>query len=310
MHRQRTLNETVTCKGIGLHTGKIISLRIHPAPEDHGIVFVRTDTRQRVPILSRLANVVDTTLATTLGKDGVIVSTVEHFLSACLGMGVDNALVELDGPEVPIMDGSAAPFVYLLKSVGTRRQGRFKRFLLIQRAFHIQEDDRWASFLPAKELKISVNIQFEHPMVKDQKLDFTFSDLSYDREISKARTFGFLRDVEEMQSQGYALGGSLDNAVVLDDFRVLNDDGLRYTDEFVRHKILDSLGDLSLLGMPLLGHLVAYKTGHTLNHRLIKKVLTQPQGWKVVTFPSPEEALRSSFRLPPVGLLDVVPASA
>jgi UDP-3-O-[3-hydroxymyristoyl] N-acetylglucosamine deacetylase len=285
-------------------------MRIHPAPEDHGIVFVRTDTSQRISIPSRLENVVDTALATTLGRDGVLVSTVEHFLSACFGMGVDNALVELDGPEVPVMDGSAAPFVYLLKSVGTRRQARFKRFFVIQRPFYLRERDRWASFLPAKELKISFTIEFQHPMVRDQRLDFTFSDVTYDREISRARTFGFLRDVDEMQSQGYALGGSLDNAVVLDEFRVLNEDGLRYSDEFVRHKILDSIGDLSLLGMPVIGHLVAYKTGHTLNHRLIQQVLAQPKGWRVVTFPSADEALRASFRLPPVGRLDVVPAPA
>jgi UDP-3-O-[3-hydroxymyristoyl] N-acetylglucosamine deacetylase len=310
MHQQRTLNEIVNCRGIGLHTGKIITMSIHPAPEDHGIVFVRTDVRQPVAIPSRLDHVVDTTLATTLGRGGMVVSTVEHFLSACFGMGVDNALVELDGPEVPIMDGSAAPFVYLLKSVGTRRQARFKRFFVIQRPFHLSDGDRWAAFLPAKELKVSVAIEFQHPMVRDQRMHFTFSDLSYDREISKARTFGFLRDVEQMQGQGYALGGSLDNAVVLDGFRVLNEDGLRYPDEFVRHKVLDSLGDLSLLGMPMIGHLVAYKTGHTLNHRLLQRALAQTEGWKIVTFPSQTEALKASFRLPSVGHLDVIPATA
>jgi UDP-3-O-[3-hydroxymyristoyl] N-acetylglucosamine deacetylase len=285
-------------------------MRIHPAPEDHGIVFIRTDIDRRIPLPANLDHVVDTTLATTLGKEDVVVSTVEHFLSACLGMGIDNVLIELDGPELPIMDGSAAPFVYLIKTVGTRQLSRTKRFFVIRRPFHLSEGDKRASFTPAKELKISFAIQFHHPLVNDQEMEFSFSDQTYDREISKARTFGFLRDVDNMKSQGYALGGSLENAVVLDDFRVLNEEGLRYPDELVRHKILDSLGDLSLLGMPLIGHFSAFKSGHTLNHRLIKEVLAQPKGWEILSFPSPEEAMRSSLRLPSVGLLDVVPASA
>jgi UDP-3-O-[3-hydroxymyristoyl] N-acetylglucosamine deacetylase len=285
-------------------------MRIHPAPEDHGIVFVRTDVGRRVRIPARLDSVVDTTLATTLGRDGVVVSTVEHFLSACAGMGVDNALVELDGPEVPIMDGSAAPFVYLLRSAGTRQQLRGKRFFVIRRPFHLAEGDKRVCVLPARELKISFTIRFPHPLIQDQFLRFSFSDHAYDREICKARTFGFLREVEAMKGQGYALGGSLDNAVVLDEFRVLNEDGLRYQDEFVRHKILDSLGDLSLLGMPVIGHFVAYKAGHTLNHRLMLRVLSDPDGWRIQTFPSTEEAMKAPFRLPRVGLLDVVPATA
>jgi UDP-3-O-[3-hydroxymyristoyl] N-acetylglucosamine deacetylase len=310
MHRQRTLNRTVACKGLGLHTGRVIHMKIHPTPEDQGIVFLRTDVKPRVPIPARLDSVVDTTLATTLGRDGVVVSTVEHLLSACLGMGVDNALVELDGPEVPVMDGSAAPFVYLLRSVGTRRQARSKKFLVIQRPFHLAEGDKRVSFYPASELKVSFAIRFKHPLIRDQFFRFSFSDCSYDREICKARTFGFLRDVEGMKSHGYALGGSLDNAVVLDDFRVLNEGGLRYPDEFVRHKILDSLGDLSLLGMPLIGHFVANKAGHTLNHRLMNQVMGQQNGWKVIQFPSTEEAMKAPYRLPSVGLLDVLPASA
>ncbi len=310
MHRQRTLNKGVACKGMGLHSGRVIHMRIHPAPEDHGIVFLRTDTTPRVRIPARLDHVVDTTLATTLGKDGVVVSTVEHFLSACAGMGLDNALVELDGPEVPIMDGSAAPFVYLLRSAGTRQQGRLKRFLVIRRPFHLKEGDKKASFYPSKELRISFTIRFKHPLIHEQTLSFAFSDRSYDREISRARTFGFLREVEALKSQGYALGGSLDNAIVLDEFRVLNEEGLRFQDEFVRHKILDSLGDFSLLGMPLIGHFAAHKSGHTLNHRLLKELLNQSKHWKIVEFPSVQEAMKAPFRLPRVGLLDVVPASA
>lgn len=301
MHRQRTVKGTVACKGIGLHTGKVIHMRIHPAPEDHGIVFVRTDQRRPVRIPARLDHVMDTNLATTVGRDGVRVSTVEHFLSACVGIGVDNALVELDGPEVPIMDGSAAPFVYLLRSAGTCLQSRFKRFLVIQRPLRLHDGDKWACFLPARELKITFSIRFPHPLINDQSLEFSFSDKSYDREISKARTFGFLRDVEQMKSHGFALGGSLDNAVVLDDFRVLNQDGLRYPDEFVRHKVLDALGDLSLLGMPLIGHFVAHKAGHTLNMRLLQGAMSQKGAWKVMEFPSQEEALKAPFRLPLVG---------
>jgi UDP-3-O-[3-hydroxymyristoyl] N-acetylglucosamine deacetylase len=310
MHRQRTLNESVGCKGIGLHTGKIIHMWIHPAPEDHGIVFLRTDTKKKIAIPACMDTVVNTTLATTLGNDGETVSTVEHLLSACFGMGIDNALVEINGPEVPIMDGSAAPFVYLLKSAGARRQNRFKRFLMIRRPFDLRDGEKRVSLLPARELKISFSIEFHHPLINHQSLDFVFSDAVYDRGISKARTFGFLREVEDMKSRGFGLGGSLDNAVVLDDFRVLNEEGLRYSDEFVRHKILDSLGDLSLIGMPVLGHFVAHKAGHTLNHHLMKKVLSQKKGWMVVSFPSADDALKASVHLPSVGLLDVVPASA
>ena len=310
MHRQRTLNRTVGCKGLGLHTGRVIQMKIHPAPDDQGIVFVRKDVRSRAYIPAKLESVVDTTLATTLGADGSVVSTVEHLMSAFLGMGVDNALVELDGPEVPIMDGSAAPFVYLLRSVGTRQQRRSKRFLIIQRPFHLSDGDKKVSFFPSDELRISFSIQFKHPLIRDQFFRFSFSDRSYDREICKARTFGFLKDVEAMKNQGYALGGSLDNAVVLDDFRVLNDGGLRYSDEFVRHKILDCIGDLSLLGMPLIGHFVAHKAGHSLNHRLMKKVMDETEGWSVVEFPSLEAARRVPYRLPSGGSLDVAPATA
>jgi UDP-3-O-[3-hydroxymyristoyl] N-acetylglucosamine deacetylase len=285
-------------------------MRIHPAPEDHGIVFVRTDIGKRVGIPARMENVVDTTLATTLGKDGIVVSTVEHFLSACMGMGVDNALVELDGPEVPIMDGSAAPFVYLLRSAGTRRQSRSKNFLVIKRPVRIEVGNKMAALYPARELRVTFTIHFRHHLIHDQSFDFVFSDRTFDREISKARTFGFLHDVEEMRSRGYALGGSLENAVVLDEFRVLNEEGLRYTDEFVRHKILDSLGDLSLLGMPVVGHFVAHRSGHTLNHRLIKNMLALKKRWAILQFPSAEQAMKASFNLPAVGLLDVVHASA
>jgi UDP-3-O-[3-hydroxymyristoyl] N-acetylglucosamine deacetylase len=285
-------------------------MRIHPAPEDHGIVFLRTDTSDRVSIPARLDYVIDTTLATTLGRDGVVVSTVEHLLSACFGMGVDNALVELDGPEVPIMDGSAAPFVYLIKSAGTRRLSSPRRFLVIERPYRVVEGEKKAAIFPSKELKVSFSINFSHPIIQDQALDFTFSDRAYDLEISRARTFGFLKEVEEMQSQGYALGGSLENALVLDDYRVLNEEGLRYPDEFVRHKILDSLGDLSLIGLHVLGHFRASRAGHTLNHRLIQRVLADPSGWRVVSLPYPEGISEPSHEWRPGVAVGPIPKPA
>jgi UDP-3-O-[3-hydroxymyristoyl] N-acetylglucosamine deacetylase len=296
--------------GIGLHTGRVITMRIHPAPEDHGIVFVRTDIRPDAAIPARFENVVDTTLATTLGsEEGIVISTVEHLLSSFFGMGVDNAVVEVDGPEVPIMDGSAAPFVYLFQSVGIRDQEKPKQFLVIQRPFRLEEGDKRVSILPSKELKVTFSIDFDHPLIQNQILEFRFSSQAYMREICKARTFGFLRDVYDMQRSGYARGGSLENAVVLDDYRVLNSEGLRYKDEFVRHKVLDSLGDLFLLGRPMIGHLVAHKSGHTLNHKLIKELKAKGKGWKTVEFPSREEAMCSPFRLPALGGLDAASAS-
>lgn len=283
MHFQRTLRKTIALEGLGLHTGRNIRMRIHPAPPEHGIVFVRSDLSRGVRIPARLEFVVDTTLATTLGREGAVVSTVEHLMSALFGTGVDNALVEVEGPEIPILDGSAAPFVRLIRSTGTVLQPRARRYLVIQTPFNMSDGDRQVSLLPCPEFMISFGIQFDHPVIGNQFLKFRLSEEEYETEISRARTFGFLRDVEAMKAQGYALGGSLENALVLDEKEVLNSGGLRYRDEFVRHKVLDSVGDLSLIGFRLLGHFVAHKAGHSLNHRLLKHVMDSPVGWKILS---------------------------
>lgn len=290
MDLQTTLASTVSIKGLGLHTGRTIEMSIHPAPPDHGIVFLRADLTPKVKIPARLDHVVDTTLATTLGRDGTVISTVEHLLSAFWGTGVDNALVELSGPEVPILDGSAAPFVELIKEAGIVSQPKARNYFVIQRPFHLRDGDRTVSLFPCPGMLVSFSICFDHPLIGSQFFQFHLVDGNYERTISRARTFGFLRDVEAMRSMGYALGGSLENAVVLDDTSVLNPGGLRYPDEFVRHKILDCLGDLALVGMRMMGHFVAHKSGHALNRRLLNELLRSQGGWKVV------QAFRSEGR--------------
>jgi UDP-3-O-[3-hydroxymyristoyl] N-acetylglucosamine deacetylase len=235
-------------------------------------------------ISARLENVVDTRLATTIGRNGHIVSTVEHLMSAFAGMGIDNALVELDGPEIPIMDGSAGPFMYLLRNVGIRLQDEVKKFFLIKKPFSLKSGDKHISVYPCRELKITYVIDFEHPLLSEQTYVLRFSGPTFMREISRARTFGFLKDVETLKNNGFAQGGSLNNAIVLDDFRVLNSDGLRYRDEFVRHKILDLIGDLHLLGMPIIGHFVINKSGHTLNHIFLTELRKRRKCWKMAKF--------------------------
>jgi UDP-3-O-[3-hydroxymyristoyl] N-acetylglucosamine deacetylase len=307
---QRTVKRSVECTGIGLHTGKKVNLRIKPAPPDHGILFHRIDLPYDVEIKAHIDNVVDTNLATTLGKDGAVIFTVEHLLATFSGLGIDNAIVEIDAPEVPIMDGSAASFVYLLKTAGIEKQKKFKKFIIIMRPFRIVDEDRVVSFLPSNELKITYTIDFDHPLMSDQVYVFKFSDTAFEKEISRARTFGFLRDVQTLQKSGFARGGSLDNAVVIDEFRVLNEEGLRFPDEFVRHKILDSIGDLSLLGYPMIGHFIAYKSGHTLNHRLLKKVIENPKGWKLLELSSQKDIKSLPFRVPTFGIPDEIPITA
>lgn len=281
MELQRTLGCTTFVEGLGLHTGKVVPMWIHPAPPDHGIVFVRCDLRSKVRIPATLDFVVDTTLATTLGKDGEVLSTVEHLLSALWGTGVDNALVEVGGPEIPILDGSAAPFVRMIKEAGISLQPKARKYFVIRRPFHVKDKDRTVSLYPCPEFIVSFSIDFDHPLIGTQFFQLRLSDGNYERLISKARTFGFLRDVEYMKAMGYALGGSLDNAVVLDDTGILNPGGLRYPDEFVRHKILDCLGDLSLLGARIKGHLVAHRSGHSLNHKLLLQLVQARDGWTV-----------------------------
>jgi len=284
---------------------------IRPAGVDEGIVFVRGDLSGNNRIKANVNNVRDTTLATTLGLNGVTVSTVEHLMSAFGGMGVDNAVVEVDAPEVPIMDGSARPFVDLLKDVGTRIQGKGKKLLVIKEKIAVSEGDGTAMFLPSPEFRITYKIEFDHPAIGVQSYQMKFSDISYDEQICEARTFGFLRDVEYLQAKGLALGGSLKNAVVLDEHRIINKDGLRFPDEFVKHKILDAIGDLSLLGIPIIGHFVAYKSGHRLNNLLLKELLIRKECWMLVSRFSKEGMFNElkSLRVPSFRVLDSVPAS-
>jgi len=279
---------------------------IRPAGVDEGIVFVRTDLPARNRIKADVHNVVDTTLATTLGANGATVSTVEHLMSAFCGMGVDNAIVEIDASELPIMDGSARPFVELLKSVGTRPQGKVKKLLIIKKKVAVSEGEGTAMFIPSAEFEITYHIEFNHKDIGAQSYHLRFSDVSYEEEIGAARTFGFLRDVEYLQARGLALGGSLKNAIVLDENRIINKEGLRFPDEFVRHKILDSIGDLALLGIPIIGHFVASKSGHRLNSLLLKELLLRPDCWDLVDNFSKEEMLfnRASLRIPSFHVLD------
>jgi UDP-3-O-[3-hydroxymyristoyl] N-acetylglucosamine deacetylase len=284
---------------------------IRPAGVDEGIVFLRGDLSGNNRIKADVHNVRDTTLATTLGLNGVTVSTVEHLMSAFSGMGVDNAVVEVDAPEVPIMDGSARPFVDLLKDVGTRVQGKGKKLLVIKDKIAVSDGDGMAMFLPSPEFRITYKIEFKHPVIGIQSYEMNFSDVSYEKEICAARTFGFLRDVEYLQAKGLALGGSLKNAIVLDDRRIINKDGLRFPDEFVKHKILDAIGDLSLLGIPIIGHFVACKSGHRLNNLLLKELLIRKECWALLSRFSKEGMLNElkSLRVPSFRVLDSAPAS-
>lgn len=283
MFLQRTIKQEINCRNIGLHSGRKVGMTIKPAGVDEGIVFIRKDLPDSNSIKADFQNVRDTILATTVGLNGATVSTVEHLLSAFCGMGVDNAVVEVDAPEIPIMDGSALPFVKLLKDVGTDIQNKYKKLLVILKPISVTDGDGKAMFLPSPEFKITYDIDFEHPIIGRQTYDMTFSDVVYEREICAARTFGFLKDVEYLQAKGLALGGSLKNAVVLDDQKVINKEGLRCDDEFVKHKILDAIGDLSLLGMPIIGHFIAYKSGHRLNNLLLKELMAHKECWKIVS---------------------------
>lgn len=302
---QRTIARSISFTGIGLHLGKKVSVTIRPADVDNGIIFIRTDLPEPVTIKADVANVVDTQFATTLGDNGVKISTVEHLLAAFVGLGIDNALIDIDSPEVPIMDGSASPFVYLLRSAGTKIQNKFKKFLVIKRAIRVSDGDKNITLTPFKGLKITYTVDFDHHIISNQSYVMEFCDGVFEREICRARTFGFLKEVEVLRANGLAKGGSLDNSIVLGDFRVLNEDGLRFPDEFVRHKILDSIGDLSLLGAPVIGHLKAYKSGHALNHKLIKKIVSSQKSWRLLE--ASDEGIET-YKVPCFGLLGKVPA--
>jgi len=286
MLNQRTLKNTIRATGVGLHTGKKVLMTLRPAQANTGIVFRRVDLERPVDIEARAENVGDTVLGTTLMKDSVRVATVEHLLSAFAGLGIDNAFVEVSAPEVPIMDGSAGPFVFLLQSAGIEEQAALKRFVRIRSSLEVRDGDKWARFDPFNGFKVNFELEFDHPIFRRrvQKASMDFSTTSFLREVSRARTFGFMRDLETMRAHNLALGGTMDNAIVLDDFRVLNEDGLRYEDEFVKHKILDAIGDLYLLGHSLIGEFSGYKSGHRLNNQLLRALIADANAWEEVTF--------------------------
>jgi UDP-3-O-[3-hydroxymyristoyl] N-acetylglucosamine deacetylase len=289
---QRTLKNIIRATGVGLHTGEKVYLTLRPAAPGTGIVFRRIDLATPVEIKASPDAVGDTRLSSCLEKDGVRVSTVEHLMSALAGLGIDNLYVDLTAPEVPIMDGSAGPFVFLLQSAGLREQKAPKRFIRVLKTVEVRSRDKWVRFEPHNGFKLDLSIDFDHPALERsrQSVCVDFSTTSYIKEVSRARTFGFMQDVEAMREQGLALGGSLDNAIVMDDYRVLNTDGLRYEDEFVKHKVLDAIGDLYLLGHPLIGAFSGHKSGHALNNLLLRRLMEERHAWEHVSFERAEDA--------------------
>lgn len=307
MLKQQTLKSLTQATGVGLHSGARVQLSLRPAPPDTGIVFRRVDLPQAVDIPVSAEAVVDTRLASTLGHNGAKVNTVEHLMSACAGLGLDNLYIDITAEEVPILDGSAASFVYLLQSAGIVEQNAPKRFVRVLKPVQVEEGvgtpgHKWARLTPHHGFKLRFEIEFDHPAVNatGQVVEFDLSSGRYARDIARARTFGFTRDVETMRQHGLALGGGLDNAIVMDDVKVLNADGLRYQDEFVKHKILDAMGDLYLLGKPLLAAYNAYKSGHALNNQLLRALLAQPEAYEIVSFEHSRQA--------PKGFAQLVPA--
>ncbi len=283
MPLQRTIASEIICSGIGLHTGKKIDLVMKPAEANTGIIFIRSDIPSRPEIKACVENVVDTSYATTLGKDGHNISTVEHLLATLAGLKIDNIIVEVSSIEVPIMDGSAAPFVHLIKTVGVKNLDAEREYIRIKKPIKVTDGDKKAFLLPSKDFRILYSIEFDNPVISSQSYLLKSSIETFENEISNARTFGFIDDVDKLKKLGLAKGGSLDNVVMLDNYRVLNEDGLRYKDEFVRHKILDAIGDISLIGKPIIGHLLADKSGHALNYKLVKEVLSQEDKFEIVT---------------------------
>ena len=292
MINQRTLKNAIRATGVGLHTGEKVYLTLRPAPVNKGIVFIRVDVEPAVEISALTENVGDTTLATTIMRDGCRVSTIEHLMGAFSGLGIDNAYVEVSGPEMPIMDGSAATFVFLIQSAGIQEQAELKQFIRIKRKIEVSDPDgvAWsASIEPYDGFRVSHTIVYDNPVIKEQKASVNFSATSFVKEVSRARTFGLMQEFEHLRERNLAQGGSMDNAIVVDDYRVLNDDGLRHQDEFVRHKILDAIGDLYLLGHSLIGEFVGHKSGYTGNHALRQALLSQTDAWELVTFDDPAE---------------------
>ena len=302
MIRQRTLNNTIRATGVGLHTGEKVYLTLKPAAVNTGIVFRRTDLDPVVEIEAKAMNVGDTTLSTSLINGDVRVSTVEHLLSAMAGLGIDNAIIDVTAPEVPIMDGSAGPFVFLIQSAGIIEQDEPKRFIRIKKLVEVSQEDKTASFKPFDGFKVTFTIHFDHPAFKERNKEVTvdFSSTSFVKEVSRARTFGFMHEFEYLRSQGLARGASMDNAIAVDDAQVLNEDGLRYEDEFVKHKVLDAIGDLYLLGNSLIGEFNAFKSGHALNNMLLRELLAQKDAWEVVTFEDNEQDAPISYSKPAI----------
>jgi UDP-3-O-[3-hydroxymyristoyl] N-acetylglucosamine deacetylase len=298
MIKQRTLKNVIRATGVGLHTGEKVYLTLHPAEADTGICFRRVDLDTPVTIAATPENVGETTLSTTLVHDNVKISTVEHLLSALAGLGIDNAIIDVSSAEVPIMDGSAGPFVFLLQSAGVQEQDKPKRYIRIIKQIRVEEGEKWAAFSPFEGFKVTFTIDFEHPAfgedVKTATMDF--STTTFVKEVSRARTFGFMKDIEFLRKNNLALGGSLDNAIVVDDDKILNEDGLRSADEFVKHKILDAIGDLYLLGHSLIGEFIGYKSGHALNNKLLRALLDNRDAYEIVTFDSEKEAPISFMR--------------
>lgn len=299
MIKQRSLKNIIRATGVGLHTGEKVYLTLRPAAINTGIVFRRIDLPQPVEIKADPHHVGDTRMSSTLELGGVRVSTVEHLMSAFAGLGIDNAYVDITAPEIPIMDGSAGPFVFLLQSAGIEEQAAPKKFIRIKKPVQVEDGDKWVRFDPYNGFRVSFTIGFDHPVFEktSQSVSVDFASTSYVKEVGRARTFGFVEEVEALRAQGLALGGSLDNAIVMDEFRILNSDGLRYEDEFVRHKVLDAIGDLYLLGHPLIGAFAGHKSGHAMNNRLLRCLLADDKAWEYVTFDRLEEAPEAFLRM-------------
>jgi len=291
MLKQRTLKNIIRATGVGLHTGENVYLTLHPAEPDTGIRFRRSDIGAAAIVDATPDNVGDTTMSTTLMQNGIRVSTVEHLMSAFSGLGIDNAMVDVSAAEIPIMDGSAGPFVFLLQSAGIEEQDAWRKYIRVNKPIKVVDGDKWASFDPYDGFRVGFTIDFEHPAFKSnvKTAVMEFSTTSFIKEVSRARTFGFMKDIELLQKNNLALGGSLDNAIVVDDLKVLNEDGLRYADEFVKHKMLDAIGDLYLLGHNLLGEFNGYKSGHSLNNQLLRALLKDTDAWEMVSFKDAKE---------------------
>ena len=304
MIKQRTLKTVINATGVGLHTGKKVFLTLRPAPVNSGIIFRRVDLKVPVNVIAKAENVGDTRLSTTLVNGDVKVSTVEHLLSAMAGLGIDNAYVDVSAAEIPIMDGSAGPFVLLIQSAGIEEQNAPKQYIRIKRAVEVERGDQWARFEPFDGFKVSFKIDFNHPVFKRsrQSIEIDLTNSAFVKEISRARTFGFTQDMEMLREHQLALGGGLDNALVVGDYRILNEDGLRYEDEFVRHKVLDAVGDLYLAGHPLIGAFVGYKSGHGLNNLLVRALLAEKKAWELVRCEDELDTVPSSAYFPAMAM--------